>query len=65
MLFLLHIQHRPILECPLHYIRLWARTLDVLGFGEFGPENVEVLEFDEVPDVGERGGDDGEFGDGG
>ena len=65
MLLLLHIQHRSILKRPLHHIRLRARPLHMLGCGKLGPEIVEVLQFDQVPDVGERGGDDGGFGDGG
>ena len=63
MLFLLNIQHRPILKRPLRNIGLRARTLDLFGFGEFRPEIVEVLEFDEVPHVGEGRGDDGGLGD--
>ena len=31
---------------------------------ELAPEAVEVLEFDQVPHLGERGGDDGRFADG-
>ncbi len=65
MLLLLHIQHGAVLESPLDDISLWGSALDVLALGELGPEVVEVLEFDQVPDAGEGGGDDGGFGDGG
>ena len=65
MFLLLHLQHSPILECPLHDIGFGGCALDGLGFGEFAPEALEGGELDEVPDGGEGGGDDGGFGDGG
>ena len=64
MLLLLDIQHGPILERPFHNIRLWGSTLDDLALVELGPESGEVLEFDQVPDLGEGGGYDGGFADG-
>lgn len=65
MLLLLNIQDGAILECPLHDVRFRRGPLDEVGFVELGPEFVEVLQLDEVPNLGERGGDDGGFGDGG
>lgn len=65
MLLLLDIQYCPILECPLNYICFWRCTLDVLALGELAPKGVEFLEFDEMPDAGEWGGNDGRFGEGG
>lgn len=65
MLLLLHVQHGPVLEGPLHDVGFWGCTFDVVGFGQLGPEFVEVLQFDHVPDLGEGGGDDGGFADGG
>ena len=65
MLLLLNIQHSPILERPLHDICLRAGTLDMFALLELGPEGVEVLQLDQVPNRGELGGDDGGFGDGG
>lgn len=37
----------------------------MLGFLKLAPEIVKVLKLDKVPDVGQRGGDDGGFGYGG
>lgn len=54
MLLLLHFLFSTILESPFHDIRLWGCTLNVLAVGELGPEIVEVLEFDQMPDLGER-----------
>lgn len=63
VLLLLHIQHRPILERPLHNIRLLGRALDPLALLELAPELAEVLQLDEVPDGGEGRGDDGRLAD--
>lgn len=65
MLFLLHVQDRPVLEGPLHDVCFRRGALDVVGSGELGPELVEVLQLYHVPDLGEGGGDDGGFGEGG
>lgn len=65
MLLLLHIQNSPILESPLYDIRFRRSSLDVIGFLELGPKLMKVLELNEMPDLGEGGGDDGGFGDGG
>ena len=65
MLLLLDLLLSPILESPLYDIRLLRSSLDVLAFGQLGPEVVEVLELDQMPDIGEGGTDDGGFGDGG
>lgn len=65
VLLLLHFENGAILEGPLDDIRLFARALDELALGDGGPELGEVLELDVVPNVGERGLDDGRFDDGG
>lgn len=53
VLLLLNLDLGTILELPLHDVRLIAGTLDVAGVGKGGPELGEVLELDEVPDMGE------------
>ena len=64
MLLLLHLQHRPVLKRPFHDVRLRRDfALHVLALVELGPELVEVLELDEVPDVRQAGPDHGGFGD--
>lgn len=63
MLFLLHLLLRAILEGPLDNVGLVRDTLEVMALFKLCPEVVEVLEFDEVPDLGKRGGDDGRLGD--
>lgn len=55
----LNLQLGPILENPLHDIRIRRCTLDGLSLRERGPEGVEGLQLDEVPDGAEGGGDDG------
>lgn len=64
MLLLLHIQHGPIFEGPFDHIGLVGSAFDMLAFVELTPELVEVLKLDQVPDIGERSGDDGGFSDG-
>lgn len=59
MLFLLHLLHSAILEGPFDNVSLMRDAFDVMALVELRPEVVEVLEFDQVPDLGERGGDDG------
>lgn len=58
MLLLLHLQNGTILESPLDYIG-FLLCLDELAALERRPELAEVLELDVVPDVAERGLDDG------
>ena len=53
MLLQLDIQLSPVLECPLHNIRLRRCSLNRLALLELGPELAEVLELDEVPDAAE------------
>ena len=65
MLLLLDLQHGAILEGPLHDVDVVAGALDVVGLGDGGPELVELLELDVVPDVGKRGLDDGRLVNGG
>jgi len=55
VLLLLDLNHGAVLELPLDNVGLLRGTLGVLGLVKSGPELVEVLELDEVPDVGERG----------
>ena len=64
MLLLLHVQHRPVRECPLHDVGLRRCFLYLLTLGELGPEDVKVLKLDEMPYVGEWGRDDSGFADG-
>jgi hypothetical protein len=65
VLLLLDLNDRAVLESPLDNVGLLAGTLDVLRRAEGRPELGEVLDLDEVPDVGERGADDGRLADGG
>lgn len=55
MLLLLDLNDGAVLEVPLDNVGLLRGTLGVLGLLEGRPELVEVLELDEVPDVGEGG----------
>ena len=59
MLFLLHLLHSAILKGPLDNVGLMRDTLDMMTLFELCPEVVKVLEFDQMPDLGKRGGDDG------
>lgn len=59
MLFLLHLLHSAILKGPLDNVGLMRDTLDMMALFEFCPEVMEVLELDQVPDLGKRGGNDG------
>lgn len=65
VLLLLDFKNMTILESPLDNIDLLACTLDVFGALECGPELAEVLELDEVPDVGKRSVDEHRLLDGG
>lgn len=62
MFLQLNIQHRPIFKGPLHNIRFRGSALHVLALVQFGPEAMEVLQFDQVPDGGQGSIDDGGFG---
>jgi hypothetical protein len=55
VLLLLDLDDGAVLELPLDNVGLLRGTLGVFGLVESRPELVEVLELDEVPDVGERG----------
>jgi hypothetical protein len=55
VLLLLDLDDGAVLELPLDDVGLLGGALGVLGLVESRPELVEVLELDEVPDVGERG----------
>lgn len=59
MLFLLHLLLSPILEGPLDDIGLMRGTLDMMALLKLCPEVVKVLELDQMPDLGERGSNDG------
>ena len=65
MLLLLDLNDGAVLEGPLDNVGLLRGALDVLGAAEGRPELGEVLDLDEVPDVGQRGLDDGRLSDGG
>ena len=65
MLLLLDLNDGAVLESPLDNVGLLVGVLDVLRRAEGRPELGEVLDLDEVPDVGERGADDGRLADGG
>jgi hypothetical protein len=39
---LLHLEHRPILEAPLHDVRLFVGTLDELALGDGRPAEKDV-----------------------
>ena len=65
VLLLLDLNDGAVLESPLDNVGLLAGALDVLRRAEGRPELGEVLDLDEVPDVGERGADDGRLADGG
>ena len=59
MLFLLDLLHSAILEGPLDNVGFVRDTLDMMALVELCPELVEVLELDQMPDLGKRGGNDG------
>lgn len=59
MLFLLDLLHSAIFEGPLDNVGFMRGTLDVMALVELCPEMVEVLELDQMPDLGKRGGNDG------
>lgn len=59
MLLLLDIQNGSIIESPTSHIGLAADTLDEVRRLQSGPEVGKVVELDVVPDLGERGADDG------
>jgi len=65
VLLLLDLDDGAVLEGPLDDVGLLGSALDVLRAAEGRPELGEVLDLDEVPDVGERGTDDGRLADGG
>jgi hypothetical protein len=65
VLLLLDLNDGAVLESPLDNVGLLRGPLDVLGAAEGRPELGEVLDLDQVPDVGERGADDGRLADGG
>lgn len=64
MLLLLDLLLSSILESPLHNVGLRGCTLDMTALVELAPEFVEVLQFDQMPDLGERSGYNGALGDG-
>lgn len=55
----LNLQLGPILENPLHNVRIWGGILYSLGLDQSGPEVAEGLKLDEVPDGAEGGRYDG------
>ena len=56
MLFQLHLLLSAILKCPFDNVGLRRDTLDMLALFNLGPEVMKVLKLDEMPDLGERGG---------
>lgn len=58
MLFLLYILLSAILEGPLDNVGFMRDTLDVMALVELCPEVVKILELNQVPDLGKRGGND-------
>lgn len=63
MLLLLDIEDGTIFEGPAGNVSLAADTLDELRRLQGGPEVGEVVQLDVVPDMGQRGADDGALGD--
>lgn len=61
MLFLLDIQYSAIFESPFHNIGFMRSAFLVVARGKLGPEFVEVLQFDQVPDGGKGSVDNGGF----
>lgn len=59
MFLLLNLGDASVLESPLNHIGVAAGALDELGLVQGGPEVGEILQLDEVPDVGERCSDHG------
>lgn len=62
---LLDVQDGAVLEGPAGHIGLAADALDEVRRLQGGPEVGKVMELDVVPDVGERGANDGALNDGG
>lgn len=62
---LLDFENSAILEGPLDDVCVWRSTLDEVGLLNGRPPLSERLKFDVVPDLTERGFDDGRFHDGG
>jgi len=58
VLLLLDLVDAAVLEGPLDQVGLLVGALDELGLGQGGPELGEILQLDEVPDVGEGRLDD-------
>ena len=58
MLFLLYLLLSAIFECPFDNISLMRDTLDVMALVDLGPEVMEVLELDQMPDLGKRSSND-------
>ena len=61
MLFLLHLLLGAILKGPLDDVGLMRGTLDMMALLKLCPEVMKVLELDQMPDLGERGSNDGGF----
>ena len=55
VLLLLDLNNGTVLEGPFDNVGLLAGALDVLRGLEGGPELAEILDLDQVPNVGERG----------
>ena len=59
VLFLLHLLLRAILKSPFDNIGLRRCALDIIALVYLGPKVLEVLELDQMPDLGERSGNYG------
>lgn len=59
MLFLLHLLLGAILEVPFDNIGLGRSTFDMLALVDLSPEFVEFLKLNQMPDLGQRGGNYG------
>lgn len=59
VLFLLHFLLSAILKGPLDNVGLMRGTLDMMALFKLCPEVVKVLKLDQVPNLGERGSNDG------
>lgn len=65
MLFLFDLLLSAILEGPLDDVSLMGDSLDVMALSQLCPEVMEFLKLDQMPDFGERSGNDRGLRDGG
>lgn len=65
MLFLLHLLLSAVLEVPFDNVGLGRDTFDMLTLVDLSPELVEFLKLNQMPDLGQRGGNYGRLCNGG